>query len=143
VPAGLDCEQSLPHEIPAGLLEIVPEPVPSFVTVSVTVVALVGTRPFPLVAVQTAGLGPGLSAAITPGTVDVVVAGTVPVLSALGADSVSALVDLTGRGPGTYTLEPVVRAAAGTTVQTVQPSRLTVTIRSLSPSPTPVPTGTP
>jgi len=113
------------------------------VTVAVTVVALVGTRPFPLVAVQTAGLGPGLSAAITPGTVDVVVAGTVPVLSALGADSVSALVDLTGRGPGTYALEPVVRSAAGTTVQTVQPSRLTVTIRSLSPSPTPVPTGTP
>ena len=112
-------------------------------TVTVTVVALAGTRPFPLVAVQVVGLGPGLSASVTPGTVDVTLAGTVPVLSGLGADAVGATVDVSGRGPGTYTLDVLVRAAGGTTVQSVQPLRVTVTIQALRPPPTPLPTGTP
>jgi hypothetical protein len=41
VPAGPDCEQSLPHEIPEGALDTVPEPVPLFVTVRVTVEVVV------------------------------------------------------------------------------------------------------
>jgi hypothetical protein len=41
VPARPDCVQSLPHEIPAGKLDTVPEPVPLLVTVSVTFEGLV------------------------------------------------------------------------------------------------------
>ena len=111
--------------------------------VRITIVALAGTRPFPLVAVQVAGLGPGLAAVVNPGTIDVTLAGTVPALSGLGADAVTATVDASGRGPGAYALDAVVRVPPGTAVQNVQPSRVTVTIRSLTPSPTPAPTGTP
>jgi YbbR domain-containing protein len=112
-------------------------------TVTVTIVALVGTRPFPLVAVQVVGLGSGLSATVTPGTIEVTLAGTVPVLSGLGPDAVGATVDVTGRGPGTYTLDAAIRVPAGTTVQNVQPGRVTVTIRSLTPPSTPTPTASP
>jgi YbbR domain-containing protein len=107
-------------------------------TVTVTVVALAGTRPFPLVAIQPQNLGTGLAADLDSRTVDVIVAGTVPALVALGADSVAASVDLSGKGPGTYTLEVAVRSPAGTTVQSVQPARVTVTIRSTrTPAPSP------
>jgi YbbR domain-containing protein len=106
--------------------------------VAVTVVALIGTRPFPLVAVRALDLGPDLAATVTPGTVDIVLSGTVPVLAAIGADGVSAVVDAAGRGPGTYSLDVTVRAPAGASVQSVQPARVTVTIRSTRPpSPTP------
>lgn len=134
----------------------VPLVVPSGVTVlgsqearvSVTVVALAGTRPFPLVAVVPLNVAPDTSATVDPRTIDVVLAGTVPVLSALGSDAVSATVDVAGRGPGTYTLEVTVRAPAGTTLQSLQVTRATVTIRSTrppspTPSPSPSPTGTP
>jgi hypothetical protein len=53
-----------------------------------------------------------------------------PTLSSLPPEQVLASVDTAGRGPGIYTLDVVVRAPAGVTVQTVQPSRVTVTIRS-------------
>ena len=108
-------------------------------TVTVTVVALIGTRPFPLVAVQPLTLGADLAATITPGTVDVVLSGTVPALAGIGTDAVTAVVDVTGRGPGTYTLDVVVRSPAGVSVQSVQPLRVTVTIRSTRPSPSPSP----
>jgi YbbR domain-containing protein len=111
-------------------------------SVTVTVVALIGTRPFPLVAVVAIGLGADLAATISPATVDTVVSGTVPVLSALGADAVSATVDVAGRGPGTYTLDVATRTVTGASVQSVQPQRVTVTLRSTrppSPTPTPVP----
>ena len=111
--------------------------------VSVTVVALAGTRPFPLVAIQTQSLGPDLSASVDPQTVDVILSGTVPVLSALGPAAVTAVVDVGGRGPGTYALDVLVRAPSGVTVQSVQSTRASVTIRSTRPPPTPSPTGTP
>lgn len=113
------------------------------VTVAVTVVALIGTRPFPLVAIQALNLGPDLSAAFDPRSVDVIVSGTVPVLNALASDAVTAVVDVSGRGPGTYTLDVSVRAPGGVSVQSLQPLRATVTIRSTRPPPTPTPTPSP
>ena len=112
------------------------------VTVGVTVVALIGTRPFPLVAVQPLNAGPDLGVSIEPRTVDVVLSGTVPVLSSLASDAVSATIDVGGRGPGTYTLDVTLRAPSGVTVQSLQPPRVTVTIRSTRPSPTPSPSPT-
>jgi YbbR domain-containing protein len=112
-------------------------------SVGVTVVALAGTRPFPIVAVQVNGLATGLAATVAPGTIDVTLTGTVPVLAALGADAVAASVDVSGRGPGSYVLDVAVRAPGGTAIQFVQPVRVTVTIRSLSPSPTPAGSTTP
>lgn len=122
--------------VPAGVT-IVGEP---NATVSVTVVALVGSRPFPLVAVQTVGLGAGLVADVQPGAVDVTLSGTVASLVSLGGDIVSATVDIAGLGPGAYTLEVSVRAPAGTSAQDVRPARVTVTIRSTRPTPSPTAT---
>ena len=113
------------------------------VTVSVTVVALVGTRPFPLVAVQPLNFAADLTASVDPGSVSVVLAGTVSFLNSLGNDAVSATVDLGGRGPGTYVLEVTLRAPSGVTVQSLQPARVAVTIRSTRPPPTPSPSPTP
>ncbi|MGH2499721.1 MAG: CdaR family protein [Candidatus Limnocylindria bacterium] len=99
------------------------------ITATVTVAPLTGTRPFPLVAVAVNGLDANLVAELDRQTVEVVLAGNVPALAALAADAVSAAVDATGKGPGTYTVDVAVRAPAGTTVQGVQPARLTLTIR--------------
>lgn len=141
--AGLSSSRSLtvPLVVPSGVTVLGTKEA----TVSVTVVALAGTRPFPLVAVVPLNVAPGTSASLEPRTLDVVLAGTVPLLSALGADAVTATVDVAGRGPGTYTLEIAVSAPGGTTVRSLQVTRATVTIRSTTPpSPTPSPTpGTP
>lgn len=130
---------SVPLLIPNGLRLIGPQEA----TVTVTVVTLIGTRPFPLVAVQALGLGPDLSASSTPGTVDVVLSASVPVLSALAGDAVGATVDVTGRGPGSYTLDVTLRTPAGVTVQSLQPTRVNVTIRSTRPTPAPTATASP
>lgn len=108
-------------------------------TATVTVVALTGTRPFPLVAIQVANLGPGLTADLDVRTVDVVLSGSVPVLSALGPDAVSASVDASTKGPGTYSADVVLRSPGGVSVQSVQPTRVTLTIRSTRPTATPTP----
>ena len=97
-------------------------------TVTVTVVALAGTRPFPLVAVQALGLAANQAASVDPGTIEVLLAGPVPTLNALGADPVNAAVDVSGRSPGTYELDVDVRVPQGVTILSVQPERVRVTI---------------
>lgn len=113
------------------------------VSVGVTVVALIGSRPFPVLAVQPLNTGPELAVSIEPGTASAVITGTVAAINALTVDAVTAVVDVSGRGPGTYTLEVTVRAPSGLTVQSVQPTRVTVTIKSTRPPPSPSPTPTP
>ena len=102
---------------------------PTGASVAVTVVPLAGTRPFSE-AVQIVNLGPGLAAETDPGTVSIVVAGPAPALAAFASDQVVANVDANRLGPGTYTIDVVVRVPTGTTVQSVQPVRVTLTIRS-------------
>ncbi|MGH2499620.1 MAG: CdaR family protein [Candidatus Limnocylindria bacterium] len=101
---------------------------PRDATVTVSVIALSGTRPFPLVAVGASGLGPGLTVQIAPSTVAVTLAGLVPRLSEIGAQQVSASVDVSGLGPGTYERDVSVALPLGTTLAGVQPGRVTVTI---------------
>jgi YbbR domain-containing protein len=99
-------------------------------TVTVSVAPLTGSRAFPLVAVQASGLGSGFVAEFDPPTISIVVAGPVPALSGIAPGQVVAMVDATGKGPGTYPIDAVVRTPAGTTAQTVQPTRVTLTIRT-------------
>ena len=99
-------------------------------TVTVSVAPLTGSRSFPVVAVQATGVGSGFVAEFDPPSISVVVAGPVPALSGITVGQVAATVDATGKGPGTYPVDVVVRAPAGTTAQSVQPTRVTLTIRT-------------
>ena len=112
--------------LPAGVTLLQP----TDATVGVTVIPLSGTRPFPLVAVQTTGVGTGLSAETDPATVSVVVSGPAAALAALGPTDVTATVDATGKGPGTYPADVVLKLPAGVTATSLQPIRVTLTIKS-------------
>ncbi|HET8567664.1 MAG TPA: CdaR family protein [Candidatus Limnocylindria bacterium] len=116
----------IPFALPQGVEML--EPRDAQVTVNVQV--LTGTRPFPLVAVVAAGLADTLVAEVEPRTIGLVLTGPVPALAAVAADQVTATVDVTGRGPGTYALDVAVRVPAGVVTQQVQPARVTVTIRN-------------
>ena len=100
------------------------------VSVTVSVAPLLGSRSFPVVAVQTSGLGSGFVAEFDPPSISIVVAGPVPALSGITAGQVVATVDATGKGPGIYPVDVVIRTPAGTTAQSVQPTRVTLTIRA-------------
>jgi YbbR domain-containing protein len=99
-------------------------------TVTVSVAPLTGSRSFPVVAVQASGLGSGFVAEFDPASISVVVAGPVPALSGITLGQVIATVDATGKGPGQYPVDVVLRVPAGTTAQSVQPTRVTLTIRA-------------
>jgi YbbR domain-containing protein len=117
--------QSVALSVPAGVTLLRP----TDVTVTVTVRALTGTRTFNT-AVVVSGLSANQTAELDQTSVTVLVAGTVPTLAALPAEQVVASVDAGGRGPGTYILDVAVRVPSGVSVQTVQPTRITLTIRS-------------
>ena len=103
---------------------------PTDATVGITVIQLAGTRPFPVVAVQATGVGAGLAGEADPSTVSVMLAGPAATLAALGPADVTATVDATGKGPGSYSADVVLRVAAGVTAIALQPSRVTLTMRS-------------
>ncbi len=99
------------------------------VSVTVTVQALAGTRLFDTAVVVT-GLAANQVAELDVANVAVLVAGPVPTLAALQPEQVIASVDTGGRGPGIYALDVAVRVPGGVSVQTVQPVRVTVTIKT-------------
>ena len=102
-------------------------------TVTVSIAPLIGTRPFPFVAVQTVNLPAALVADTDPQTVSLVLAGPVPTLAVLTAAQVTAVVDGAGRATGSSAPADVaVRVPPGVTVQSVQPTRVTLTLRTRS-----------
>ncbi|HEU5287497.1 MAG TPA: CdaR family protein, partial [Candidatus Limnocylindria bacterium] len=102
---------------------------PTDATVTVTVVPLAGTRPF-YVAIQILNLATGTSAETDPGSVTVTLSGPQPALAGMATGQVVATVDAAGRAAGTYTVEVAVQVPSGTTAQSVQPARVTLTIRA-------------
>ena len=52
-----------------------------------------------------------------------------PHLSALGATDVVATVDASGKGAGTYPADVVLRVPAGVTIVSLQPARVTLTMK--------------
>ncbi len=125
--AGLTGNRSSPVALilPDGVTLV--QPIDASVTV--TVVPLAGTRPF-YTAVQVINLAAGLDGFTDPGSVTVTVVGPANVLATLPAEQVIASVDASGRGAGTYTLDVAIKLPSGITLQSVQPIRVTVTIRS-------------
>jgi YbbR domain-containing protein len=84
--------------------------------------------------VDVVGLDPSLAAKISPNTVVVIISGPLPLLDALTAADVHVYVDLTGKTPGTYQLEPQVDIASSELqVESILPTTLEVTI-TLAPA---------
>jgi YbbR domain-containing protein len=102
---------------------------PTDATVGVTVIPLSGTRPFPVVAVQVTGVAGGLIAETDATTVSVVVSGPSATLAALVATDVIATIDAFGKGAGSYPADVVLKVPAGVTVVSLQPIRVTLTMR--------------
>ena len=115
---------------PAALL--VPEGItvmqPAAASITVTVVPLAGTRPF-YTAVQIQNVGANLDASLDIGSVTVTLAGPAPTLAGLNPDQVIASVDASGKVAGQYTLDVAVKLPSGVTLQSVQPTRVTLTIK--------------
>jgi YbbR domain-containing protein len=110
--------------VPAGVTLLRP----TDIAVTVTVQALAGTRVFSSAIVVT-GLLANHIAELDITSAGVLVAGPVPTLANMPPAQVVASVDAAGRGPGTYTVDVAIRVPAGVTVQTVQPTRVTLTIK--------------
>ncbi|HEY7500115.1 MAG TPA: CdaR family protein [Vicinamibacterales bacterium] len=81
------------------------------------------------VPVRSRNLGQGLSVRIVPETVRVKVRGQKEALAKIRPDSVDAFVDLTGLGPGRYTLGVQVDPSEEFGVGTVTPNAVTITLK--------------
>jgi YbbR domain-containing protein len=99
-------------------------------SVAIAVQPVRGTRTFPLLAISAQNVRPDLVAELEPANAEVVLAGTQATLAAVRPEQVGVVVDLAGRGPGTYQLDLGVRPPAGTNVVSVTPARISVTLRS-------------
>jgi YbbR domain-containing protein len=88
------------------------------------------------------GEAPGTSAVVSPSSIDVRLTGTLAQFQLLRPEDVRAVLDLAGRGPGTYEIEPRIVVPQGIKVEEVQPERLTVSVlapTSIPATPTPSP----
>lgn len=81
------------------------------------------------VRVDRIGLGSGLVAELDPPQVSLQVNAPAEVLQAMRAEDIKVFVDLTGLGPGTYTLQPQVTVPRGATWLGNEPANVTVTIQ--------------
>ncbi|MBI2887616.1 MAG: hypothetical protein HYY02_10455 [Chloroflexi bacterium] len=111
-------------ELPAGVALVDR----SVVRVDVTVQPAQGTVVFQL-APQFLGLDTGRTAQPEVPLVEVTIGGEVPMLRDLLPERVNVFLNLGGRGPGVYPLEPEVRLPSGFRVIRLTPARLNVTLR--------------
>jgi YbbR domain-containing protein len=111
---------------------------PRTISVTVNIEALVTTLQLS-VATSIEGEQPGSGVVVSPNRLDIVLEGTFSQLQGLTPSDVRAVVNLQGRGPGTYTLRPQIVVPLGVTIQSSSPETLNVTVLA----PTAVPTATP
>jgi YbbR domain-containing protein len=81
------------------------------------------------------GLPPGVTAVVSPNRLDVTLAGTFAQVQNLNPGEVHATINVEGRQPGTYDIQPEITVPSGVTLESASPQRVTVTIIP----PTPVP----
>lgn len=108
----------------------------------VTVTVQIGPieRPFQVVLpvqVQLFGVAPALSASFSPAVINLTVSGDSTALNALAENPLSAVLDLSGLGPGFYSLTPQVQLPEGVRLTVDLPS-IDVTLRA-PPTATPQP----
>jgi YbbR domain-containing protein len=99
------------------------------VLVRLNIAALEGSLPITL-PIDVIGLSPNYVAEISPNTVDVLISGPLPVLKALKTGNVRVIVDLSGRGLGSYQVTPIVDLLpTQLKVASILPESISVTIR--------------
>jgi YbbR domain-containing protein len=99
------------------------------VTVRITIAPAQGAFSFS-VPLRLTNVPSGLSPTVEERTVQVVVAGTVPDLSAIDIEQIVATLDLDGLEAGEHVVPVRVQAPSGTTVGSVTPAEVRVTLRS-------------
>ncbi|PDW04969.1 CdaR family protein [Candidatus Viridilinea mediisalina] len=123
-----DLSASLALEFPDGTSPRAGEP--DHVTVTVQIAPI--ERPFQIglpTQVQLVGVAPGLIANFNPVVINLTVTGSSTALNELAENPISAVVDLSGLGPGFYSLTPEVELPAGIRLTTDLPS-IDVTLRA-------------
>lgn len=123
--ARADIARSLAIPMPPGVTTLGV----SRATVTITV-AQVGGAQRTSFGVHAINVPPGLTARLVTPTIEVVLNGPIPALNALLPDDVRVVVDVGGRGRGTYTLPIRVQPPEGITVGFVQATAVEVTITS-------------
>lgn len=125
-----------------------PENIPVLVRVEIVPIAITSQLPLP-VFVNPINLAEGLpQPAAEPSSIQVTLAGPFDLLSEVTSGAVSATVDLSGRGPGSYSLPVQIVAPEGLKVVAPLDLEVNVTIfapptPTLEPTPTPEPTSSP
>jgi YbbR domain-containing protein len=113
-------------DLPPGVTLI--EPASGQVDVVVQIRQCGVQQPLPSQSVMVVNLAPGLRAEVAPETVLVTVIASEQELAELSPDSLSVIVDVAGRGPGTYVLPPRVVVPPNVEWLSVEPTTVTVVI---------------
>ncbi len=118
------------------------------VTVQIGIDPIESSLSFANISIQIDGLGEELTAIVSPETVDVFLSGPLYLLEELDPANIVVMIDLTGRGPGTYQLAPmVIFDNEELSVDAILPNTVEVTINAITPEPdgdtTPTPGPTP
>jgi len=100
------------------------------VLVRVEITPIIGSQSISDVMVEAAGLNSPLVATILPEKVDIIVSGPLNILDSLDLTTLRVLLDLTGRGAGTYTLEPEYSLnVPDIKIESISPTTFKVTIK--------------
>lgn len=87
--------------------------------------------------IEVRNLRDGLTARLDPQSLDISVSAPTERLSELTAEDISVTVDVSGLGPGVYTLTPEITVPDDVTVTTVDPQRVVVLISETGATPAP------
>lgn len=124
--------------LPSGVSVV--DPGNGLVSVIVQVQPQSVSQTLPSLPVDVTGLGNGLSATVAPASVSLDVSATSSQVPDLVNGAISISVDLSGLGPGTYPVAPLVNVPAGVEWDTISPGLVTVVItQGSSPGGTPPP----
>ncbi len=122
------------------------------VTVQIGIEPIESSLSFSNITIQVEGLEEGLKATVSPETVDAFISGPLFLLEELDPANITVVIDLTGRGPGTYQLAPkVILENNELEVDAILPNTIEVNIIEATPepdregtlTPSPTPTQTP
>jgi YbbR domain-containing protein len=123
-------------DLPTGVLVVGD----SRVSVAITLRAVTATRTFDA-GYRLIGAGAGLSYDVDVDRILVTIGGSVADLDRLSGTALVVDLDVAGLGPGIETVTGSLALPAGTTVVSMSPSTVTMTIRSTAASPAPSPGG--